>query len=142
MNWYRVGSRQSPTLEMSFKLFASRVLPLAALFVCAALLVDYLRTTPALCGFRSGCQAVIQSNYGRPLGVPLPLVGLCIFGVYFALAVYPSSVCRRLLGPLSIVIGLGGLFLASVQVLVLRQTCPFCLVVDAIAILLAAMELG
>ena len=127
---------------MSFRLVALRFLSLLALAVCVAMVVDYLRPTPTFCGFRAGCEEVIHSRYGRPLDVPLPLLGVLAFGLFFALTLFPASRAARLLGPLAITAGLIGLALVGVQFFILNQTCPFCLIVDTAAILLAAVVLG
>ncbi len=127
---------------MTIRLLAFRLLSLLALAVCMAMLVDSLRMTPAFCGFRAGCEEVVQSRYGRPLGVPLPLWGLVAFSLFFGLTLFPDEKTSRLLGPLAIVAGLLGATLVGIQFFVLHTTCPFCLMVDAAAILLAAVELG
>ena len=125
-----------------FRLVASRLISLAAVAVCMAISVDYWRPTPAFCGFRAGCEEVIHSAYGRPFGVPLPVVGLLAFSSFFLLTLFPGSKLSRLQGPLAIIAGLIGLSLVAVQVFLLHTTCPFCLAVDAAAILLAAIELS
>ncbi|MFM7058788.1 MAG: vitamin K epoxide reductase family protein [Planctomycetota bacterium] len=125
-----------------FRVVAFRLISLVAIVVCMAILVDYFRSTPAFCGFRAGCEEVIRSAYGRPLGVPLPVVGLLAFTVFFFLTLIPASRPGRLLGPLAILAGLIGLGLVAVQVFLLHQTCPLCLAVDAAAMLLAAVEPG
>ncbi len=106
------------------------------------MLVDAWRTTPAFCSFRAGCDEVTNSRYGRALGLPLSLWGLIAFGSFYTLTLLPTPRVRRLLGPLAILAGLIGVALVAVQFYLLKRSCPFCLLVDAAAILLATVELA
>jgi predicted DsbA family dithiol-disulfide isomerase/uncharacterized membrane protein len=126
----------------TWRLTGFRLLALIAAAVCMALLIDSLRPTPAFCGFRSGCDAVVQTAYGRPLGIPLPGVGLTAFLVFFACTLVPHRPIGKFVGPMAVVAGLSGLVLIGIQVFVIRKTCPMCLVVDSAALLLAAVEWG
>jgi predicted DsbA family dithiol-disulfide isomerase/uncharacterized membrane protein len=119
-----------------------RLLSIAAVAICVAMLVDYLRANPAFCGFRAGCEDVIHSAYGRPLGFPMPVVGFLAFVGFFSLTLFPASKVGWLIGPLATIAGLVGLSLVAIQVYVLRRTCPFCMMIDVAAILIAAVELG
>jgi predicted DsbA family dithiol-disulfide isomerase/uncharacterized membrane protein len=127
---------------VSIKLTALRLLALVALAASAAGLVDLLRPTPFFCGLQSSCDHVTGSSFGHLAGVPLPIVGLVAFGLFFALTLFPSSWTASLLGPMALLAGVSGLVLLILQALVLRRYCRPCLVVDACAMLLAVVYLA
>ncbi|MBI1915815.1 MAG: thioredoxin domain-containing protein [Planctomycetes bacterium] len=127
---------------MSIKLCALRLLALLGLAVSTVSLVDQLSSRPLFCGFESGCNEVMRSAFGRVAGVPLPVVGVVAFGLFFALSLFPNRPAGRLLAPLALLAGAAGLALLLVQVLVLKRLCRLCLVVDACALFLAVVELG
>jgi uncharacterized membrane protein len=127
---------------MRYQRAALRLLALLGLALSAVLLVDHLTVRPAFCGFHSGCDTVIFSPYGRPLGVPLPLLGLAAFGLFLVLTLIPHRRAAALVGPAALLAGVVGLGLILVQVLLLRQTCPLCLLADAAALGMAAVILG
>ncbi|MBX3199166.1 MAG: hypothetical protein KF894_13630, partial [Labilithrix sp.] len=52
------------------------VLVAAALVASAVLLVDYVRPAPVFCDAGGGCGKVKATVFARPLGVPLPAIGL------------------------------------------------------------------
>jgi uncharacterized membrane protein/predicted DsbA family dithiol-disulfide isomerase len=126
-------------MRIGLRTHLTRLLALAALAVSAALLVQYVRPNPGWCGFDSGCEQVLQSPFGRVLGIPLPVLGVATFGAIFAAALFPASPAGRLLGPLAAAAGLGGLALLVVQAFVLRRVCPYCLAVDVSAVALAVL---
>jgi uncharacterized membrane protein len=127
---------------MTFRLAVFRLLTLIALAWSTALLVDGLRPKPLFCPFHAGCEAVTQSPYGRPFGVPLPALGVLVFLGLFVLSFFTSSRAGRLLSPLAIASGLAGLGFICIQFLILEQTCAMCLIVDAVAVLLAVISKG
>lgn len=127
---------------MKTKLILFRILALIALAACCASLLDYLLPSPAFCGFKAGCDEVTHSAYGSLLGIPLSAWGLAAFGIFYAATLFPTGWIVKLLGPAAIVAGLCGLGLILLQVLVIKQLCPTCLIVDAAALVLAAVELG
>jgi uncharacterized membrane protein len=127
---------------MSLAKLAFRLVSLVALTGSAALLVDELRPRPLFCPFRDGCAAVTSSPYGKPLGIPLPALGLAAFGTLFALSLFQASKPGVLLTPLAVAVGLIGLSLIGVQIFVLEQTCQLCLTVDAAAVLLATLGIA
>lgn len=127
---------------MTARIFGFRCLALTGLAGASILLTDDLSRVPAFCPFQSGCASVTTSAFGQPLGLPLSAIGLAAFVAFFVLTLIPGTKAARLLGPLAIAAGIGGLLLVCVQFLVLKQTCRLCLVIDAAAILLAATELG
>ncbi len=118
-----------------------RLLALAALALSAALLVNHFHPNPRLCGFESDCEDVLSSRFGTVLGVPLPLFGVVGFAVLFGLSLFPTSRGGRLLRPLAVAAGAGGLALILVQVFALQRLCRFCLVIDVAAVAIAVVEL-
>ncbi|MDB5350094.1 MAG: hypothetical protein JWN86_1341 [Planctomycetota bacterium] len=122
------------------KLLTFRLCSLFALGVCASLQTDYLLANAAFCGVRHGCDEVIFSSYGRPLGVPLPAAGLIAFGLFFGMTFVPPA--TRLLTPVAILAGFAGIGLFAIQWLALKRFCPLCLLVDLGAMLLAITELA
>ena len=127
---------------MKLKLVLFRLVTLIALAACCASFLDYILPSPAFCGFKAGCEAVTHSAFGRLLGVPLPVWGLLAFGGFYLLALFPNRPIAKLLGPAAILAGLAGLGLVLLQVFVIKQLCPLCLITDAAAILLMAVEIG
>jgi uncharacterized membrane protein/predicted DsbA family dithiol-disulfide isomerase len=113
---------------------------LTGLAASTALLVDSLHSSPVYCSYEMGCAEVLASPYARPLGVPLPVVGVLAFAVLFGLSLFPPR--RGWLFPvLALAAGAAGLGLILVQVLVLEQVCPLCLIVDLSAVALAGAQL-
>jgi uncharacterized membrane protein len=126
---------------MKLKLAALRLLTVFALGVCGAVLGEYLFGASDLCLFNGTCQSVIHSEAGRPLGVPLPVIGLAGFGLLLGLLLFPERRSFVLVGPLALLAGVAGLTLVLVQYLVLKQFCSMCLFVDGSAIALAFIVL-
>ena len=127
---------------MEIKLILFRLLTLVALAACCASLLDHILPSPAFCGFQAGCDAVTQSSFGSLLGVPLPVWGLLAFGAFYALTLFPNHPLARLISLAAVVAGLSGLALILLQVFVIRQLCPLCLITDAAAVLILAVEIG
>lgn len=102
------------------------------LAVSAALLADYLGPTPAYCA-EGGCATVRASGWARPLGIPMPLLGV----LFFAGAMGLAAVAPRLATARRVHAGLGGVLaiaLIVVQGAVVGAWCKLCLVTDAVAI--------
>jgi uncharacterized membrane protein len=125
---------------MKLQLTIFRLLTVFALGICGVILADSL-FTGAFCGFNSGCATVTSSAYGRPLGVPLPVVGLAGFGLVLGLSLVPERRSFALVAPLALLAGLAGVVLILLQFLVLGQACTLCLLVDGSAIGLAGIVL-
>jgi uncharacterized membrane protein len=83
---------------VKLKLAILRLLAVAALAVCGSILADSLLAQPTFCGFSAGCDDGIFSPTGRPLGVPLPVVGVLGLSVLLCLR-RPSAV--RIAAPLT-----------------------------------------
>jgi uncharacterized membrane protein/predicted DsbA family dithiol-disulfide isomerase len=125
---------RSPVLRF----VATVVLVALALAATAALAVDYSRATPVFCSEGGGCDALRQTGFAHPFGIPLPLVGAFAFALLGTLALSRGHVARTLNLAASGVGGLIGLALLALQV-VLGHFCPYCAIVDVSAVLLAAL---
>jgi protein-disulfide isomerase/uncharacterized membrane protein len=124
------------------RLTATRLLALTAMTVSAVLLVDHFRPDHPVCGFESACREVAASRFGQVLGVPLPLIGVLAFGALLGLSLAPSAATGRVRRALALAAGLAGLLLIFLQVGVLHRLCPYCLLVDVSAVLLAVLEVA
>ncbi len=103
-----------------------------------ALLVDYTTHAPVFCAEGGGCEALRETVFAMPFGVPLPAIGLLAFFSLGMLAVMrgPRVRLANLLAA-----GLGGLVglgLLVVQVVV-GHFCPFCTATDIAAVALAVL---
>lgn len=136
------SGRPRPIATSPLKLVALRLVTLVALAATCASLLDYLLPSPAFCGFKAGCDEVFHSAYGRLLGVPLPVIGLLAFGGFYALTLFPRTWMGRLIGPAALTAGFCGMGLIALQLFVIGRLCPLCMITDAAALLLAAVELG
>ncbi len=119
-----------------------RVLALVALAISAALLVNHVRRNPSLCGFESDCQDVLESAYARPLGVPLPLVGLVLFAAVLGSSLWPAGWATRLFRHSTLLAGAGGITLILLQLLVVQRLCRLCAIVDVAAVGMAIVQLS
>jgi protein-disulfide isomerase/uncharacterized membrane protein len=119
-----------------------RVLALLALAVSAALLADGWLPRSGLCGFGSECDLVLHSWLAERLVVPLPLVGVIFFAGLFGLSLCAGVRLRGLFRPLAVLAGAGGLALLGAQLFVIGHLCPFCLLVDVVAVLLAVLAVS
>lgn len=115
------------------------VLVAAALVASAVLLVDYVRPAPVFCDPAGGCAKVKETVFARPLGVPLPAIGLLgTLAVGFAALLSGKKARVAQLG-LAAVGGLVGAVLLIVQAR-MHTVCPYCLVVDTSSIVLAGLS--
>lgn len=111
----------------------------AALAASAALLVDYTRPSPVFCDGAGACARMKATALARPLGVPLPAIGLIgVLGIGLA-ALVPGRGGRLVQLVLAAAGGLVAVALFVVQGM-LGALCPFCAVVDASAIALGALS--
>jgi predicted DsbA family dithiol-disulfide isomerase/uncharacterized membrane protein len=124
-----------------------RIATLVALAASAALLVDYASASPTFCG-SGGCATVRQSVFayvplpGLP-ALPLPVLGVISFSFLLGLSLLPTPRQRaRWVTPLALAIAVGGALLLLVQILVIRQLCAFCVVVDLCALCVGGAALG
>ncbi len=110
--------------------FAVSVVPaLVGLATSCALLVDMWRPRPVFCSAGGGCDAVKQTAFASPLGIPLPVIGVAGFMAIAVTAWLAGPRARLAHLALSAVAGLAGLFLLAVQAR-LGEVCPYCCVVD------------
>lgn len=117
----------------------SVVIAAAALVASAVLLVDYVRPGPVFCE-ASGCGKVKETVFARPLGIPLPAIGLMgMLGVALA-ALVPGRGARIMQAVLAAAGGAVAIFLFGIQAK-MKTLCPFCAVVDTSAIALAILSL-
>ena len=98
-----------------------------------ASLIDYFGDAPTFCA-ESGCEAVRESAWARPLGIPLPIFGIA----YFAAMIVLAFVARpRLRIALAAAGGSIGIALILIQAFAIGGWCKLCLVADPAAILAA-----
>jgi uncharacterized membrane protein/predicted DsbA family dithiol-disulfide isomerase len=123
------------------RLTFQRCFALVALVLCVAMVIDQLSPVPKFCGFRGGCDAVLNSIYGRPLGIPISTVGLAAFAIFYLVSLGPPASVGGFVGFMAYFAGLVGIAGIAIQLLVLKRICPLCLAVDVLGILMAAFEL-
>ncbi|HEY4014223.1 MAG TPA: thioredoxin domain-containing protein [Polyangiaceae bacterium] len=124
----------TPNRAGGLGLLGSIVPALCGLLASGALLVDLMRARPVFCAEGGGCDAVKQSAFSAPLGIPLPLIGTLGFIAIGVAALTPGRRARLAQLFLSGAAGLVGLALIAEQAK-LGDLCPFCCVVDGSAIL-------
>ncbi len=124
------------------RLFILRLASLAALAFSAALLTDYWRPGALVCGFESSCEDVLASRFSKVAGVPLPVFGLLGFTAIFACSLSPRPRSTQLLRLLALVAAVVGGALIFVQFFVLHNLCPYCMVVDSCALVVAFAAFG
>ncbi len=122
------------------RLFFLRMLARLAIAVTSAMMIDEFSPSAPFCGTDGDCQAVTHTAYGRPLGVPLSLIGWTAFVVFFAVSLNSRAVARNIVGTLALAAGITGITLLCLQRVVLQQMCPMCVIVDSLAVSIAALE--
>lgn len=128
-------------------LLVLRLATLVALASSAALLVDYVSSNPTFCA-SGGCAEVRESGFGYvplPGGalLPLPVVGLVAFSTLLGLSLLPTARQRaRLVPPLAFAMAFIGALLLLLQVVVIRELCAFCVIVDLSALCVGGAALG
>jgi hypothetical protein len=111
-----------------------RLLTLVGLGVSSALVADYVFEVGSFCSGDDPCAEVAASPYGEVLGVPLAVVGIVGFALVLAISLVPTRRAAMATRALAVVAGLAGLTLLVIQVAVLRQLCPYCVVADLSAV--------
>jgi predicted DsbA family dithiol-disulfide isomerase/uncharacterized membrane protein len=114
------------------------VLAAVALVASAILLVDYVRPAPVFCDAGGGCEKVRETVFAKPLGIPLPGVGLSGMLAIALAALVPGRLARIAQLVLSGVAALAAVVLLAVQAR-MRTICPFCAIVDGASIALVAL---
>lgn len=126
-------NRREVTFWLSLALCA------AALVASAILLVDYIRPAPVFCEAGGGCEKVRMTVFARPLGIPLPAIGLLgTLAIGLALLV-PGKPARTAQLALAGVAGIVGASLLIVQAR-MQTVCPFCAIVDSSSLGLAILS--
>lgn len=110
---------------------AAVLLALVGLAVSAALLVDSLQPVPAFCA-AGGCEAVRATSWARPLGIPMPVIGLAFFAAALVLAALPRLAAVRTL--VALIGAAGGIGLLALQAFVIGEWCRLCVIADLAAI--------
>lgn len=110
----------------------------AALVASAMLLVDYVRPAPVFCGAEGGCGAVKRTVFAHPFHVPMPVFGLAAFLAIALLTLIPSRKARGIQAAVAIGGALVAVGLLVVQAL-MKTACPYCIVVDTSALVVAAV---
>jgi uncharacterized membrane protein len=126
---------------MRFRLVAFRIFALIGLAASAASLTDQLLHGGAFCSVDSGCDAVTHSVYARPLGIPLPVIGLIGFVVVLGLSVVGRAWAATAARRCAEVAAVAGLALIVVQFAVLGRVCPLCLVTDGSALVIGLLAI-
>jgi uncharacterized membrane protein/protein-disulfide isomerase len=130
----------APAVSATRRLFFVRCLALVAIGVTGAMVVDHFAITAPFCGGNHGCDSVTSTAFGKPLGIPLSILGLAAFTGYLGLSLMSGQRARVILGWASIVAGAVGIGLILVQKVKLEQYCQMCLVIDSAGILMALTD--
>ncbi len=112
-----------------------------ALAASASLLVDYVRPAPVFCSEGGGCGALRKTVFAYPLGIPLPVLGMVGLFALASSSVIPGRRARLVQAVLASLAGVVGLVLLATQA-ALKTLCPYCVVVDGSAVILAGLSLA
>ena len=126
-------------MRRALGLFGVRLAAVLALGVSAALLVDYISSSPTFCGVGSGCAVVRSSGFGyvSVLGqtVPMPVFGLLGFALLLGVAC--SRKLARFLPWLAVPAGVFGFGFLAIQAITIGHFCWLCVSVDTLGIVAA-----
>ncbi|MBX3190502.1 MAG: thioredoxin domain-containing protein [Labilithrix sp.] len=128
-------------MRKSLAFWITIALCLIALVASAVLLVDYVRPAPVFCGADGGCGAVKRSAYAFPLGIPMPVFGIAGFLAIAFAAMVPGRRARIGQAMVASFAGIVALGLFVVQA-TLNTICPYCAVVDGVALVLAGLSIA
>lgn len=112
--------------------------PLVALVAASILLVDYVRPEPVFCAEGGGCQAIHQTAWARPFGVPMPVFGVVGAWAHVVLALLSGRRVRVVQLALSVPGALLASLLIAIQAL-MGAFCKYCMVFDVSMIVLAVV---
>ena len=118
--------------------FVAIAITLVGLAASAAALADALAPAPAFCA-ADGCATVRASAWAKPLGIPLPVVGVGFFASLLALCLLELPRTRR---AVAVAGALGALAFVALQAFVIGAWCTLCLVADGSALAVAALVLA
>jgi uncharacterized membrane protein/predicted DsbA family dithiol-disulfide isomerase len=127
--------------------FLAIAITLVGLAASAASLADSLAPEAAFCA-EGGCATVRASAWAKPLGIPLPVVGIGFFATMLALALVDGL--GLVIGPrvarvqraVAIAGAIAGLGLVVVQGFAVGAWCKLCLVADASALALGVLAIA
>jgi uncharacterized membrane protein len=112
-------------------------------------LVSFRRDTLPGCGPSSGCQDLLSSRWALFLGVPVSLLAILVYAVFFIAGcrlTEGSPITRRrrawmvLVGCSFLMIFAAGWFV-GLQIFFLKKVCPFCMMAQACASIAAGIVL-
>jgi uncharacterized membrane protein/predicted DsbA family dithiol-disulfide isomerase len=101
-------------------------------------MIDHLGATATFCA-ETGCDAVRASAWARPLGVPMPALGIAFFAAALVLGFVEAPRLRR---ALAIGGALWAVALIALQAFVIGAWCKLCLIADPAAIGYAVVVLA
>jgi uncharacterized membrane protein/protein-disulfide isomerase len=93
-------------------------------------LTDYLGAAPTFCA-ETGCDAVRDSAWAHPLGIPMPVFGVAFYLTAIALGFVDAPRRRRVV---AIAGAAAAMLLIGLQAFAIGAWCKLCLVADAAAI--------
>ncbi len=114
---------------------------LVALGLCSASLADAVLFGHAFCGFHSDCAEVAASRFARPLGVPIPAIGVAGFAIIFLFSLVPNRRAVFVGRAGTVAAGLIGCGLIAVQLFVLEKVCVLCMFADACGLVVAGVAI-
>jgi len=109
--------------------FGALIAALVGLGASVATAIDDLGPEPTFCS--SACEVVRQSEWSKPLGIPMSLLGVAFFAAMVVLAVVDRPRLRKVL---AIAGAAWGVWLIVLQGSVIGAWCKLCLVADPAAI--------
>lgn len=115
--------------------------PIVALVAASILLVDYVRPEPVFCAEGGGCQAIHQTAWARPFGVPMPVFGVLGAWAHVVLALLAGKRVRVAQLALAIPGALLAALLIAIQAL-MGAFCKYCMVFDASILVLAVVAVA
>ena len=126
----RSNSDQKKKYKILLFLFA--IGPIASIILHSPWLTE-------LCGgSNSGCTAVENSGYKQTLGVENSLLGIITFVILIAITLSqiltPHKNKELIINLGTIAIAIAGVYFISLQFVIIKATCRYCMVVDLISI--------
>jgi len=99
-----------------------------------------------ICPMRSDCDTVIHSDYSRIMGIPVEVLGMiyyafigCIYPILFVTYMYTEERGIIILG-ISLSACLFSFYLVSIQALIVKHWCSWCLFSACISICIAVLS--
>lgn len=96
------------------------------------------------CDITKGCEVVLSSKYSELFGLPLAVWGVVFYTsvVVSALLANHYVVFKRILTAILSLGGVAAIVFLSIQFFLLHKVCQYCLITDAIAIILLLWDLN